>query len=245
MSGKVLVVLKERPSFEGELSISLNEEHDSEGHEKYRVACQKKPPLSANEFAIFAATLKRVVGKDLEDITKSIDWQREVPPSEVKKIISTLEHQVISVAPDSVFGLDGTTYELLIERGFNRIQFKWWGEPPAAWRTLRELLSTLLDLADAASTVETLQSNKRKRLIQQLQEELEEERARLNKERMNFIKTSNSRCRELAQRLSKAGLKCPNCGLVSSDIRFIDKSPGGRSYFICKACGRSFRPEDL
>ena len=245
MGCKVLLVFKERPSFEGELSISLNAERDSQGHEKYFVVCQKKPPLNAKEFAIFAASLNRMDGQALEVITENINWQRDVPPSEAKKLTAAMEHQAVSVAPEGVLGLDGTTYELLIERGFNRIQYTWWGEPPAAWRPLRELSNTLLGVADAASRIEHLQSNARKRLIQQLQEQLEEERAKLNSQTSELTKTNNKRCLELAESLSKAGLTCPNCGVLSSDIRFVDKSTAGRSYFICQACGRSFRPEDL
>jgi len=246
MSGKVLLVLKARPSFAGELSICLNEERDSEGRAKYSVVCQKKPPLNENEFAIFAAMRNRIVDQNLdEDITKTIDWHREVPPLEANRIKAALENQVVSVAPESVLGLDGTTYELLVERGFNRIQFTWWGEPPAAWQAIRELSNTLLDLADPASMIEARQSDERKRLIQQLQIELHNQQARLENEGTELIRIHNSQCHELAQTLSKAGLKCPNCGVHSANIRYFDKSPTGKSYFICKACGRSFRPEDL
>lgn len=129
MGGTVLLVLKEQPSFEGELGISLIEEHDSEGRAKHSIVCQKKPPLNENELAIFARVLGGVVGEDLEEITKSIDWQQEVPPLEAKRIMAILEHRVASVTPESVVGLDGTTYELLIERGLNKVQFTWWWLP--------------------------------------------------------------------------------------------------------------------
>jgi hypothetical protein len=243
MAGKVLMLLKERPSFEGELSLSLNEERDSEGRATYFLVCQKQPPLNANEFAIFSANLDRLIGPELEDITKSMEWQREVPQSEAKKLTAALEHEALYVTPESVEGLDGTTYELLIERGFNRIQFKWWGEPPAAWRALREVSSTLLDLADAALRIEHQQSNKRKRLIQQLENQLEEEQTKLNNKMMELTNVNNERCLALAK--SKAELTCPNCGVLPSNIRFVDKGPAGRSYLICQTCGRSFRPADL
>lgn len=245
MGGKVLLVLKQKPSFEGELSIRLIEERDSEGRIKYSVVCQKKPPLKVNEFAVFAKKLNRIAGQDFEEITKSIDWEREVPTLEAKRIAAALQHKVVSLVPESVFGLDGTAYELLVERGFNSIQFTWWAEPPAAWQALRELSTALLDLANAASVIEAQQSNKRKQLIQQLQQELDDEVTRLRNERTEMVQTQNRRCQEMARSLRKAGLRCPNCGVWSSDIRFIDKSPAGKSCFICNSCGRSFRPEDL
>lgn len=245
MGGTVLLVLKEQPSFEGELSISLIEEHDSEGRAKHSIVCQKKPPLNENELAIFARVLGGVVGEDLGEITKSIDWQQEVPPLEAKRIMAILEHQVVSVTPERVLGLDGTTYQLLIERGFNKAQFTWWCEPPAEWKALGELLKILLERADAASMIEAQQSNDRKQLIRQLQEELVEAQARLRYESTELLRKHNVRCHELAQLLRTAGLTCPGCSVLSSDIRFIDKSPAAKSYFICKACGRSFRPEHL
>jgi hypothetical protein len=245
MDREDLLVLKEKPSFEGELSIRLTEEHESEGRRKYFLRCQKNPPLNVDEFSIFAWVLSRVAGRDREEITKTIDWQREVPPLEAKTITALLEHQVATVVPESVMGLDGTTYTLLIKRGFNIVQFTWWCEPPAAWQALGELAKTLLKMAGVASATAAGQSSQRKRVIQQLQSALDDQRTRLQSEREELVRTHNQRCHELAQSMRNLGLKCPNCGVHTSDFRFIDKNPVAKSYFICKACGRSFRPEDL
>jgi hypothetical protein len=245
MDREDLLVLKENPSFEGELSIRLIEQHESEGRAKYFISCQKNPPLNRKEFSVFAWALGRVVGRDREEITKSIEWQREVPPLEAKKIAAILEHQFVTIVPESLEGLDGTTYRLLIERGSNIVQFTWWCEPPTGWEALGELAKTILKIADVASMTESQQSNQRKQLIQQLQSALEDQQARLQSESEKLVLAHNRRCHELAQSLSNLGLECPNCGVHSSDFRFVDKSPLAKSYFICKACGRSFRPGDL
>jgi hypothetical protein len=86
MDRKDLLVLRESPSFGGELSVRLIEEHESEGPAKYFLICQKNPPLNENELSIFVWALSRVVGRDREEITKSINWQREVAPLEAKTI---------------------------------------------------------------------------------------------------------------------------------------------------------------
>jgi hypothetical protein len=245
MDREDLLVLKETPSFEGELSMRLTEKHESEGRAEYFLICQKNPPLNEGEFSIFASVLRRVVGRDREEITKSMNWQREVPPLEAKTIATILEQLVPTVVPESVEGLDGTTYTLLIKRGFNVIQFTWWCEPPAGWQALGGLAKTLLKIADVASVTATQQSSQRKRLMQQLQWALDDERTRLQSEREELLRTHNRRCHELAQSMRNLGLTCPNCSVYTSDFRFIDKGPVAKSYFICKACGRSFRPEDL
>jgi hypothetical protein len=245
MDREDLLVLKQTPSFEGELSIHLTERQESQGRARYFLICQKNPPLNEGEFSIFASLLNRVVGRDLEEITKNMNWQREVPPLEAKTITTILEHLVATVAPESVQGLDGTTYTLLIKRGFNVAQFTWWCEPPAGWQALGELAKTLLKIADVASVTAAQQTSQRKRLMQQLQSVLDDERTRLQSEREELLRTHNHRCHELAQSMKNLGLTCPNCSVYTSDFRFIDKGPGAKSYFICKACGRSFRPEDL
>src|SRR5688572_20350300 len=145
-----LLVLKEKPSFEGELNIRLVEEQDSEGHAKYSLVCQKRPPYNAGEIVLLAGVLGAVDGEDLEELTKSICWQREIQRHEAREIIDILEHQLVSIAPESILGLDGTTYELLIERGFSKVQFTWWCDPPRVWKALGEVSERILAMADAA-----------------------------------------------------------------------------------------------
>lgn len=245
MAGKFLLALKEKPSFEGELSLRLMEEHDSEGRTKYSLLCQKKPPFNKKEVTIFLGVLSRGVPGSLGEITKTVDWQREVPTLEARELMEILERQVLPVVPETILGLDGTTYELLIERGFSEVRFTWWCDPPRVWKALGEVAKTLLNRADAASMVDVLQSKTRKQLIRQLAEELGELQADMKKESEKLMKMHNRRCHELAKTLSATGLTCPGCGWHSNDIRFMDKSPDAKSYFICGACGRSFRPEDL
>jgi len=242
---KLLLALKEKPSFEGELCAHLLEDYDAEGRAKYFLVCQKTPPFNVEELALVAGVRGGLVVDNCEEITKGISWRREVSPTEVREILDILQHQVISVVPETIVGLDGTTYELLIERGFSKVQFTWWCEPPEVWKTLGEVSKRLLSIADAESTVETLQPDSRKQFIKQLREELDERQARRKEENEELMMAHNLRCHELARSLRATGLTCPGCGRHSKDNRFVDKSPDSKSYFICSACGRSFRPEDL
>ncbi len=245
ISGKLLLALKEKPSFAGELRVRLMEDYDAEGRAKYFLVCQKMPPFNMEELALIVEVRGGLVVDNCEEITEAMSWRREVSPTEVRDILDILEHRVISVVPEPIIGLDGTTYELLIERGFSKVQFTWWCEPPTGWKALGEVSKRLLSISDATSALETLQPDSRKKLIKQLRGELDELQAQRKEENEELMRTHNLRCYELAKSLTAVGLTCPGCGRHSKENRFVDKSPDAQSYFICSACGRSFRPEDL
>ncbi|HTF24484.1 MAG TPA: hypothetical protein VK937_11295 [Candidatus Limnocylindria bacterium] len=247
MSGEFLLTLKETPSFEGELSLRLIKDSDSEGRASYSLVCEKKPPFDREEVPLIVAVRSGVFGDHLglKEITTSIGWRKDIPPEEVEEILDTLKSQIPSAVPEAISGLDGTTYELLIERGSNMVQFTWWCGPPRVWKALGELSTRLLNRANASSMTKSLQSDTRKQLIKQLQGKLAEHRATLEEKSKELLRTHNDRCHELARSLRATGLTCPACGQHSKEIRFIDKSPDAKSYFICRLCGRSFRPEDL
>src|SRR5271157_4177815 len=245
ITGKLLLALKEKPSFEGELCAHLREDYDADGRAKYFLACQKTPSFNVEEFALIVGVRGGLLVDNSEEITKGISWRREVSPTEVRDILDILEQQVISVVPETFMGLDGTTYELLIERCFSKVQFTWWCEPPAGWKALGEVSKRLLSIADATSALGTLRPDSRKELIKQLRGELDELQAQRKEENEELMRAHNLRCHELAKSLTTVGLMCPGCGRHSKENRSVDKSPDAKSYFICSACGRSFRPEDL
>src|SRR5437762_10377526 len=72
MAGEFLLTLKETPSFEGELSVRLMEEHDSEGRANYSLVCEKKPPLDREEWPLIVGVRSGVFGDHLglKEITK-------------------------------------------------------------------------------------------------------------------------------------------------------------------------------
>jgi hypothetical protein len=95
MAGELLLTLKEIPSFEGELSIRLMEERDSEGRASYPLVCEKKPPLDPEEVPLIVGVRSGAFGDglDFKEINKSIGWQRDIPPVEAREILDTVESQ--------------------------------------------------------------------------------------------------------------------------------------------------------
>jgi hypothetical protein len=195
---KIVLELRERPSFEGELNIRVTEEHNSKGGVKYTLVCQKNPPLSDMEDALFAGGLMDVADdRELELIKAALCWQRELSSSEAREINYLLQHEVVSIAPEAIDGLDGTSYVLLIGAGLNRVQFSWWEEAPSGWEPLRDLSKMLLHMGDAARIAETLQSSERRQIIKHLSERLLEEQHLEDEAKRKLVSENNSRGREL------------------------------------------------
>lgn len=63
--------------------------------------------------------------------------------------------------------------------------------------------------------------------------------------RLRAIATHNQLCEGMRKQLVSAGLTCPHCLKHSTKIRYYDKAPDGKSYFVCQSCARSFWSEDL
>jgi hypothetical protein len=245
MRSTVLLALTEKPSFEGALSVRLVEEQNPEGRATYSLACQKDPPFNSSEVGLLAMALRDVTGEDREELTKSVSWRVEVSLAKATELTDILTGLAAVIVPQSELGLDGTFYELLIERGFNKVQFAWWSEPPVVWKSLGDLSKKLLASANAELMIEAQQSDKRKRLIERLGARLIEEQGKRETAQAESFVTHNGQCHELERSLKATGLTCPLCHQHSKEIRFIDRSPNAKSYFICKNCGRSFRPEDF
>lgn len=237
--------LRERPSFEGELHIRVTEEHDSESGVKYVLVCQKNPPLSDKEPVLFDGGPRDITDRELQQITAAICWQRELSSSEVWELNYLLHREIVSIAPEAIMGVDGTIYELLIEGGLNRVQFRWWAQVPSGWKPLRDLSEMLLRMGDAARMIEALQSSERRQLIKHLSERLYEEQLLDDGAKGKLVSQNNSRGRKLARRVEAIGITCPGCKQHSRDVRFIDRGANVKSFFICGRCGRSFFPEDV
>ncbi|MFN3652397.1 MAG: hypothetical protein ACK47B_22710 [Armatimonadota bacterium] len=76
---------------------------------------------------------------------------------------------------------------------------------------------------------------KRKVLEQQREQSVLAERERLRKPRLH-----NKACRAVLRERPV----CPYCN-NEGEIRYVDKAPQEKSYFICQQCGRSFGPAEV
>lgn len=174
---------------------------------------------------------------------RTVVWERtrllnDVETARLERLLRNLRFWRMPAAIDHS-GLDGTSWFLEgTHAGVYHLVYRWSPEEAS--------LSAFGEFLTAASGTSEYRPIPRMRdrwlaaahgTLQNLAEALEK------KEREKAVERSNERSSQLAAELAEDGLTCPHCGTRSREIRFFDKSPASRSYFICRLCGRSFHPE--
>jgi hypothetical protein len=262
--GCLLVLTKS--SFLGPLSeIQLIAERSEKGACRYFVACKTHFPPGVEKIfdekphlqELFEGRLRRETPwRPLDPIFEGelclLDLQ-ELPPQEADEIIKLLDSLGIRGLPRVTGGLvlDGESFGMLIERAFPIMYFHWSCDPPKGWEPLGKVAQILIARAEELSArtrllAETDDSGPR----QQLREEFSEEMSLLKKAILQAHAESERREKEnfqaqrLAYQMRTTDIKCPVCGHEAKDFRFYDKRPDGWSYFVCRSCGKSFRPGD-
>jgi len=113
------------------------------------------------------------------------------------------------------------------------------GEAPIHLRTFEKqaLLGVLPELAAKLPDAKTVRAGLDRSALRALRaEQKAEEKSRKSKEARQL--RAHQKRWKVARRSKSA---CPHCA-NRRDIRAVNRFPGGRSYFICRKCGRSFAP---
>lgn len=121
------------PSFENSVVVSLLEHRKTNEHTYWIRYGETEPPTT----------------DPLESVGQSfsVTEEFEIFEGDAEDLLEKLKQASISVAPEYIMGCDGTTYELIIESGFNRVHYQWWSEAPKGWEALIEASNALLKLA--------------------------------------------------------------------------------------------------
>lgn len=69
------------------------------------------------------------------------DRVREVPLADPEPLLEALGHLTLPIVPEGAMGLDGTSWTLVITRGFNTVTLTWWGKLPREWGALGHFLA--------------------------------------------------------------------------------------------------------
>jgi len=87
------------------------------------------------------------LGRGAQFISQNANFESALSADEYNYLIGDLKDIKISALPPYVGGLDGTTFELDIENGFNKTSFTWWGKCPDSWKPLEALANRLTEYA--------------------------------------------------------------------------------------------------
>lgn len=121
------------PSFEDRVVVSLLEHRKTNEH-TYWIRYQETAPPTTDP---------------LESVEQrfSVTEECEIFEGDAADLLEKLKEVSISVAPEYIVGCDGTTYELIVDSGFNRVHYQWWSEIPKGWEALIDASNALLKLA--------------------------------------------------------------------------------------------------
>jgi hypothetical protein len=170
-------------------------------------------------------------------------WERtrrlgDVEARRLEELLRDLHFHDMPVSVDRD-GLDGTTWLLEgVNGGTYHVVERWSPEE-----------RPLLDLGDYLTALSGIGGYPPKRSIRDVWAAARRRAAwrRAHAESQRRYRRSVDRSNRLARRLAAAmaerGVTCPHCGTRSRDMRYVDKGPGARAYFICRSCGRSCHPE--
>ncbi len=74
--------------------------------------------------------------------------QHEIERAAGRAIRDRLSRVQAAAMPANVSGLEGVTYSLSLEAGFNRCEWTWWCDPPAGWEGVAQAASEIAALAE-------------------------------------------------------------------------------------------------
>jgi hypothetical protein len=131
------ISLECRPSWFG--AWQVHAEKDADGGRWITRTRRDSPPYSFTEDAA------------REEPTGPIRIERELDDLEAEALERCLARVSLPLLPQFAIGLDGTTWKLDLENGWNKVQLEWWPQLPAAWESLRPLLDYLAALAELPS----------------------------------------------------------------------------------------------
>lgn len=261
--GGTILILVERPSFEGTLTVRFVEQR-VDGRLQYALHCTKTAPLDDVEFrARYYWGLANHLGLAADWLSLGervaaeryfqtpLEWLREVPSEEAALLIRSSRDDTITHLGEERLGLDGSAFQLIIPRARQWLELEWWGcEPPAANAILSKVVTTLQKRADVESARrEYIAGTDRARfmssLSQSLSQQLKPLQEEADRERKIALDRVNEETHRIAALLENQAITCPHCGRQSQEMRYLDNRPGVRSFFICPHCGRSFDAGDL
>jgi len=122
-----IIEILESPSFEDQIVTRFESSSDGDSTEKFHISVQR-------------------IDKNKSDSNVEI-YRKKISTSVANNLIIKISSLTLTACPEFVLGLDGTTTELRITRGFNECRLSWWGSIPIQWNEVSELIFELRQAA--------------------------------------------------------------------------------------------------
>jgi hypothetical protein len=116
---------------EGSLKISINENGS-----KYDMhVCKIPPPF---ELSRYNGRMPKI---------ESVNYSLELNKNLVTKLLTAMSEIKIPAIPEFNSGIDGSTYMLNINNGYNSSCYTWWNTPPRGYESLGRLVELLVEMS--------------------------------------------------------------------------------------------------
>ena len=89
-----------------------------------------------------------ILSGELSNLLTRRKIEKKIPAEEVEKVLKKLLNSSVPAIPSFITGLDGTTFKLKIENGFNSVCYIWWSKLPQGYEFLKEVVKSLLNWAE-------------------------------------------------------------------------------------------------
>lgn len=130
-------IIKE-PSFENPISWEIFECNESP------IICVRSEWDKLHDSQIFQSPIERL--KHLGKINPSITYEKKDLGSDIDKLLkqfSTISLPVCSC--DRMLGLDGVTYELIVNEGMTKVSFQCWEGSSGNWKDLDKYVQEIIE----------------------------------------------------------------------------------------------------
>jgi hypothetical protein len=122
----VHIIIEITPSFGTPLKIQIFEEKNS-----YVIQYQGNIHYEEDDFMV-------------TELEKSYQISKE----EYKALLGNADKISLNIISDFTTGLDGTTFKVTFQNGFNQTRFCWWADPPKNWEELNNLIKRVIEFIE-------------------------------------------------------------------------------------------------
>lgn len=75
---------------------------------------------------------------------KEYDKSYQISKDEYNALVGNVDKISLNITPNFAMGLDGTTFKVTFQNGFNQTRFCWWEDPAKNWEELNNFIKRVI-----------------------------------------------------------------------------------------------------